>query len=286
VNAEAPIVAEPRHRWQRKLSVVLRRTKLVPLVELLTVAALLIVGTLSYFIITRQDESQALLTPPLVASLLVANLVPAMALMVLVARRIAMKRAARSPIGGRGRLHVRLVALFSAIASIPTLLVVIFASLLFQIGTDFWFSERARGMLENATAIAKESYNQELDRVDRETVTMATDLSNYLAELPIDNPAFAEQTGVSDRDLEILWEALKNLFDLERSASRGEMSVCGLYVFTHTNKRGDAPAHQLFSRIGVKKDQEVQFPRQFSHYTVSVDDANLPPGVTLTRLVG
>ena len=192
MNAEAAIIAEPRHRWQRKVAVVLRRSRLVPIIELMTVATLLVVCTISYFIINRQDESQALLTPPLVATLLVANLVPAMALMVLLARRIAMKRAARSPIGGRGRLHVRLVALFSVIASVPTLLVVIFASLLFQMGTDFWFSARARGMLENATAIAKESYNQELDRVNRETVTMANDLSGYLAELPIDNPAFAE----------------------------------------------------------------------------------------------
>ena len=64
---------------------------------------------------------EALLTPPLVALLLVANLVPAMALMVLFARRLALRRARRSPIGGRGRLHVRLVALFSVIASVPTL---------------------------------------------------------------------------------------------------------------------------------------------------------------------
>ena len=192
MNAEAPISVDQRHRWQRKLSVVLRRSRIVPLVEIATVLALIAIATVSYFIVTEQGSPQKLLTPPLVAALLVANLVPAMALMVLVARRIAMRRAAQSPVGGRGRLHVRLVALFSVIASVPTLLVVIFASLLFQIGTDFWYSDRARGMLENATAIAKESYKQEVDRVDRETVTMATDLSNYLAELPIDNPAFAE----------------------------------------------------------------------------------------------
>jgi two-component system nitrogen regulation sensor histidine kinase NtrY len=192
VNAEVPIMVDPRNRWQRHLSIVLRRSRIVPLVELAAVLILLLVAAASYFIISNHDDSQALLTPPLVASLLVANLVPAMALMVLIARRIAMRRAARSPIGGRGRLHVRLVALFSVIASVPTLLVVIFASLLFQIGTDFWFSARAQGMLENATAIAKQSYNQELDRVNRETVTMANDLSGYLSELPIDNPAFAE----------------------------------------------------------------------------------------------
>ena len=96
-------------------------------------------------------------------ALLVANLVPAMALMVLVARRLAMRRAAQSPIGGEGRLHVRLVALFSIIASVPTLLVVIFASMLFQSGVKFWFSDRARGMLENAG-----------DRAGRITTTSST----------------------------------------------------------------------------------------------------------------
>ena len=78
-----------------------------------------------------------------------------MALMVLVARRLAMRRAAHSPIGGRGRLHVRLVAFFSIIASVPTLLVVIFASMLFQSGVKFWFSDRAQTVLDNAEDVAQ-----------------------------------------------------------------------------------------------------------------------------------
>lgn len=100
------------------------------------------------------------------------------------------------------------------------------------------------------------------------------------------NPTFGEDTGVTDNDLPLFWEALTNLFDLERSASRGEMAVRGLHVFTHTNKRGDAPAHQLFDLITVKKDKDVQFPRQFSHYAVTVNDTNLPSGVSLISLVG
>ena len=163
----------------------------MPLVELLSVAALLAMAALTYFIISAKG-AEVPLTPPLVALLLVANLVPAMVLMVLIARRFAKRRAASSPIGGRGRLHVRLVALFSIIASVPTILVVIFASLLFQYGVEFWLSDRARGMLENAAIIAKESYNEELDRVNSETVTMRGDLLGYLDEWPIDSPTFAE----------------------------------------------------------------------------------------------
>ncbi|MFY0104402.1 hypothetical protein ABTP95_21655, partial [Acinetobacter baumannii] len=72
------------------------------------------------------------LTPLLAASLLVANLLPGIALLILIGRRVAQRRAAASPIGGKGRLHVRLVALFSFISAVPTLLVVIFASVLFQ----------------------------------------------------------------------------------------------------------------------------------------------------------
>ena len=62
-----------------------------------------------------------------------------------------MARAARGGLGS-GQLHTRLVALFSVIAAVPTVLVAIFASLLFQSGLEFWFSDRARGMLENTVA--------------------------------------------------------------------------------------------------------------------------------------
>jgi two-component system nitrogen regulation sensor histidine kinase NtrY len=145
----------------------------------------------SYFIIRQHQGSEALLTPPLVATLLVANLVPATALMVLIARRFAIRRGGTSPVGGRNRLHVRLVALFSVIASVPTLLVVIFASFLFQYGVEFWYSARARGMLENAEALARDSYRTELVRVGVETGTMSMDLANYLHEMPLDSDLFA-----------------------------------------------------------------------------------------------
>ena len=78
----------------------------------------------TYFALSQQDNSSALLSPPVVALLLIANLVPAIALLVLLGRRVAMRRAARSAIGSDGQLHVRLVAIFSLIASIPMLMVV------------------------------------------------------------------------------------------------------------------------------------------------------------------
>jgi two-component system nitrogen regulation sensor histidine kinase NtrY len=192
VNAETQIVAEKtRPRWQRRLSVILRRSRLIPLVEGLTVVALIAMVTVSYFVVTDQ-RPEAFLTPPMVAALLVANLVPAMALMVLMARRLALRRAARSPIGGRGRLHVRLVALFSVIAAVPTLLVVIFASLLFQSGVQFWYSERARTVLEKAGSVAQIYVEENRDRITREIIAMGGDVVANVNEFGLDTPLFLQ----------------------------------------------------------------------------------------------
>lgn len=93
----------------------------------------------------------------------------------------------------------------------------------------------------------------------------------------------AEQTGFSEDDLELLWEALGQMFEHDRSAARGEMATRGLYVFKHDAKLGNAPAHALFERIQVVKNTDV--PRSFKDYDVTVNDANLPAGVTLLRKV-
>ncbi|MEO5867169.1 MAG: ATP-binding protein [Sphingomonas sp.] len=169
-----------------------RSLSVTPAIEFLILAIAAAVATASYFVIANGAASQVLLRPPLVALLLVANLLPGVLLLVLIGRRIAMRRASRSPIGGRARLHVRLVALFSAIAAVPTLLVVIFASLLFQYGVEFWSSQRARGMLENATSLVRENYQRELTRVADETRAMSGDLANYLQTLPIESKKFQE----------------------------------------------------------------------------------------------
>jgi CRISPR-associated protein Csd2 len=94
----------------------------------------------------------------------------------------------------------------------------------------------------------------------------------------------ANQTGFSDSDLELLWQALSNMFEHDRSASRGEMATRGLYVFKHEGKLGNAPAYSLFERIKAQK--QVDVPRNFTDYSVSVDAENLPNGVELLRLVG
>jgi CRISPR-associated protein Csd2 len=100
------------------------------------------------------------------------------------------------------------------------------------------------------------------------------------------NPHFARQTGVTEADLALLWQALENMWDHDRSASRGEMSCRVLYVFSHESSLGNAPAHSLFERVRVDRKEGIEAPRRFDHYLVSIDDADLPAGVSLTRLVG
>ncbi len=102
------------------------------------------------------------------------------------------------------------------------------------------------------------------------------------------NPHFAEKTRVDGEDLALFWKALEMMWDVDRSASRGEMACRGLYVFTHESKLGDAAAHRLFDLIQVPSS-EAAAPRSFADYQVERSaDGPLEglPGVTLTSLVG
>nr|WP_320412092.1 type I-C CRISPR-associated protein Cas7/Csd2 [Candidatus Nitrotoga fabula] len=95
----------------------------------------------------------------------------------------------------------------------------------------------------------------------------------------------AKQTGFNESDLELLWQALAQMFEHDRSAARGEMTTRGLYVYKHESELGNAPAHKLFELIQIKKNSNEP-ARDFNDYTVNVNDAGLPAGVTLLRLVG
>jgi CRISPR-associated protein Csd2 len=94
----------------------------------------------------------------------------------------------------------------------------------------------------------------------------------------------ANQTGFGEDDLELLWAALSQMFEHDRSAARGQMATRGLYVFKHDSKLGSAPAHQLFKRISVERASDGP-ARQFEDYRVSVNDSELPTGVALLRLL-
>lgn len=96
--------------------------------------------------------------------------------------------------------------------------------------------------------------------------------------------SLAKQTGFSEEDLELFFEALKNMFDVDRSAARGLMSAQKLIVFRHDSVLGKAPANKLFDLVKIKKNTEAA-PRSFSDYVVSIDKDSVPNGVTVEELI-
>jgi len=97
----------------------------------------------------------------------------------------------------------------------------------------------------------------------------------------------AERTGFSSDDLSLLWRALMNMFEHDRSAARGEMAARKLIVFKHDNAMGNAPAHKLFERVQVnRRDGETDTPaRGYSDYDITIDRDNLPEGIKIEEML-
>jgi CRISPR-associated protein Csd2 len=101
------------------------------------------------------------------------------------------------------------------------------------------------------------------------------------------NPFLAAQTGFSDDDLELFFTALENAFQFDQSAARpaGSMNPRALIVFKHDTALGAAPSHKLFDLVSITKKPEVEVPRSFTDYDLTIDEAALPNGVTLIRRI-
>ena len=106
----------------------------------------------------------------------------------------------------------------------------------------------------------------------------------YRAEGYISANLARKTTGFSEDDLALLWQAILNMFELDRSAARGNMAVRELIVFKHDSELGNAPAYKLFDLVKVVRKDGVTAPRAYSDYTVTLDEAHLPDGVTVTRM--
>ena len=179
MEAQIGTLAKRAPRWRRRFVVASRRANIYLWLEIISALVLLLAIWSTWFAFTSAPPNGQLLPTTQVAILLIGTLVPAMTLLVLLGRRLAIRRAA----GGTARLHVRLVFFFSLVAAVPTLLVAGFAAFLFQSGVDFWFSDNSRGLMENTRQLADSFYEQnQLDVVD-ETVTMAGDLRFYFDRL-------------------------------------------------------------------------------------------------------
>ncbi|MHA6333531.1 sensor histidine kinase [Qipengyuania sp. CAU 1752] len=159
-------------RWWRQFIVISRRVNLFLWLELACIAAFAAMMGLTWYTFSSAPPDGQMLPTRQVTSLLIGTLVPSIALLVLLGRRLALRRAA----GSTARLHVRLVFLFSLIAAVPTLMVAGFAAFLFQSGVDFWFSSQSRGVMENVNQLAEGYYAQNQVGVAQETQAMASDM--------------------------------------------------------------------------------------------------------------
>ena len=106
----------------------------------------------------------------------------------------------------------------------------------------------------------------------------------YRAEGYVSANLARKTTGFSDEDLELLWTAILNMFELDHSAARGKMAVRELIVFKHDSELGNAPAYKLFDLVKAQRKPEVTVARSYSDYQVTVDESSLPAGVTCTHL--
>ena len=94
-----------------------------------------------------------------------------------------------------------------------------------------------------------------------------------------------EKCHFTEEDLNLLWESLKNAFENDHSAARGEMNARALIVFKHESKLGNARSAQLFDLVKVEKKDGVEFPRSFEDYNVSVDKEHVPAGVSVEEMI-
>ncbi|WP_265529875.1 sensor histidine kinase NtrY-like [Sphingomicrobium marinum] len=156
-------------------------------------SAVILVAMLVYSgdLMLHEHNGAGLLSPPIIATLMVATLVPAIVLMVLISRKVAYRRSAKQGLGS-GRLHTRLVAIFSIIAAVPTVVVAIFASLLIQSGLEFWSSDRAENLVTQAVEAADAIYENEFVDVTDEAAAMAGDISNFVQTEGVDSPDFGD----------------------------------------------------------------------------------------------
>ena len=158
---------------------------------------------------------------------------------------------------------------------------------------------QVRGAIQMTFARSKDKiYSQEhgltvcVARDDSKSFKSQTGLQGRKATVPYGlyvchgfiSANLAKQTGFTAEDLELFWDALKNMFDVDRSAARGLMSAQKLIVFRHESALGNAPANKLFDLVNIKKNCDGA-PRSFSDYTVTIHEENLPKGVSVDELI-
>ncbi|WP_329905457.1 type I-C CRISPR-associated protein Cas7/Csd2 [Porphyromonas pogonae] len=148
------------------------------------------------------------------------------------------------------------------------------------------FSRSIDPIFSNEHTITRMAVTSEKDEEKEQTMGRKSTVSYglYLCRGFI-TPHFAEDTGFTQSDLDLFWEALINMFEIDHSAARGLMSARRLIVFEHDSKLGNAPAFELFDRINVNLVNQEKPARRFDDYQITINDKNLPKGIKVYDLI-
>lgn len=156
---------------------------------------------------------------------------------------------------------------------------------------QFTFAESSDPIVPMEISITRSSVTNEKDAEKNERtmgrkhiVPYALYLTHGFINARLANDA-KKGTGFSEADLALLWEALAGMFDQDRAAARGEMTARRLIVFRHESDLGNAPAHRLLERVSISRSAGDGPPRGFGDYMVTVDEADLPAGVTVEHKI-
>ena len=217
------IPTTPTRRTRRRVARWMAHVDFYPRLEIGLASAAILLGLISYGVLTGERTPANGFSPTTITLLIVANLIPLMALAVLIARRLTPLLSKRREGKAGSRLHVRLVALFSAVAAVPTLLVVAFALLLFQFGVQFWFSDRAKAVLSNADRVAQAYVQENKQRIIGDIRSMATDMASNAQQFGIVSKDFSYNL-----DLQVIYRGLTE-------AAVFSPSPTGYVVFASSN---------------------------------------------------
>ena len=147
------------------------------------------------------------------------------------------------------------------------------------------FAQSIDPIIPQEVTITRVSITTEADAMNKDTEMgrkAIVPYGLYRAEGFVSANLARKTTGFSEDDLNLLWQAIINMFENDHSAARGKMAVRELIVFKHATELGEAPAHKLFDAVRVEK---LNTPaRKYSDYKVEIDMAGIPDSVTCTRM--
>lgn len=150
------------------------------------------------------------------------------------------------------------------------------------------FARSIDPIISQEVAITRVAITTEKDAVDKKTEMgrkAVVPYALYRAEGYISANLARRVTGFSEEDLELLWQAIINMFEVDHSAARGNMAVRELIVFKHSTELGDCPAYKLFDAVEIEKKDGVGAARRFSDYTVAIHEEQIPDSVEVIRKI-